>query len=191
MRTRPFRRVGIVAGGLLGLSVILAACDDPFAEFLIDVPDEPSEALLFDFDSGRLQDPSAFDVIGSTVARPDQTTQWDVVFRILDGVGQLHTFSFVADSSTQAGLIRSDQAFEDILRAPDDGYETSGAQTVTEGDVFILRSRRDRTQFLICNQYAKLEILDMDMEARTLLFRFLRNPNCGDTVLQPGTHGSL
>ena len=59
------------------------------------------------------------------------------------------------------------------------------------GDVVIVKSRRDRTQFLICNQYMKMEVLEIDFDSGTISFRYLRNPNCGDRVLEPGTHGEL
>ena len=54
-----------------------------------------------------------------------------------------------------------------------------------------MRSRRDRTSIFICNQYMKLEVVDIDLVGGTLMFRYLRNPNCGDTVLEAGTHGEL
>ena len=176
-----------VGAGLFGV----AACDDPFSEFLIDVPDEPSEALLFDFFTGRLQDPSAFDAIGNGVVRVDQTTQWDFLFAIENQVARLLPFSGITDSTSQAGLQRSSRTFEEVLVAPEQGYETTTPLDVDVGDVIIVKSRRDRTQILICNQYVKLEVIEIDLEAGTILFRYLRNPNCGDRVLEPGTHGSL
>ncbi|MDX1396327.1 MAG: hypothetical protein R3195_18240 [Gemmatimonadota bacterium] len=189
MKRHFCRPSNILLAGLL--VVVLGACDDPFSEFLLDVPDNPSDAMLFDFDNGRLQDPSAFDVIGNTVARPDQTTQWDFVFRVVNGAGQLFPFSLLADSVSEAGIHRSSRSFESILEAPEDGYEQDSALLIGVGDVYVVRSRRDRTQILICSQYMKMEILDIDIEAGTVMFRYLRNPNCGDKVLEPGTHGEL
>ena len=173
------------------LVVAATACDDPFNEFLLNVPDEPSEAVLFDFATGRLQDPSAFDAIGSVTVRVDQTTQWDFMFVVDEGTPRLVPFSVIADSTSEAGLQRSARTFEEILIAPEEGYENLVAFDVAEGDVFIAKSRRDRTQILICNQYVKLEVIELDLEANTVLFRYLRNPNCGDRVLEPGTHGKL
>lgn len=191
MTSQPLRAPGALTACVLGFGLMLSACDDPFNEFLVNVPDNPSDALLFDFDTGRLQDPSAFDVIGNTVARPDQTTQWDFVFRIINGSGQLLPFSALTDSLHEAGLLKATASFEEVLLAPDDGYEQQSAVLITEGDVFVVRSRRDRTQFLICSQYMKMEILEIDLGAGTLMVRYLRNPNCGDTVLEPGRHGSI
>ncbi|MFV1987156.1 MAG: hypothetical protein ACC682_07730 [Gemmatimonadota bacterium] len=191
MTSHTFRVPGALAALVVALGLTVSACNDPFSGFLLDVPDTPSDAMLFDFETGRLQDPSAFDVVGNTVARPDQTTQWDFVFRIVNGFGQLLPFSALTDSLHEAGLIKATMSFEEVLSAPDEGYEQQSAVAITEGDVFIVRSRRDRTQFLICSQYMKMEILEIDLEAGTLMLRYLRNPNCGDQVLQPGMRGSL
>jgi hypothetical protein len=175
----------------LALALVVVACDDPFNEFLLNVPDEPSETVLFDFSTGRLQDPSAFDAIGNASVRVDQTTQWDFMFRVEGGTPQLLPFSAIADSVSEAGLQRSAETFEEITVAPEFGYETSTPFGVEVGDIIVVKSRRDRTQFLICNQYVKLEVLEIDLDDNTILFRYLRNPNCGDRVLEPGTHGKL
>ena len=191
MTSTPIRRSRALFGWLLAGAVVLSACDDPFNEFLLNVPDEPSEAVLFDFFTGRLQDPSAFDAIGSTVVRVDQTTQWDFLFAIESQVSQLLPFSGVADSASQAGLLKSSRTFEEVLVAPEQGYDTGAPLEIAVGDVVVVKSRRDRTQILICNQYLKLEVLEIDMGAGTVLFRYLRNPNCGDRVLEPGMHGEI
>jgi len=190
MTPKPNRRTGAAAIVLAGLLAV-AACNDPFAAFLLDVPLEPSDVVLFDYVGGRLQDPPAFDAINDRTARVDQTTQWDFMFRIASGTPQLLAFSALADSVSEAGLLRSEQAFDDILKAPKDGYDNETAFPIAIGDVFLVRSRRDRTNIFICSQYMKLEIIDIDLQNGTLLFAYLRNPNCGDTVLEPGTHGSL
>lgn len=187
------RRLAAVRVPALAFALALSAtaCDDPFSAFLRDVPETPSEATLFDFISGRLQDPPAFDVIRETTVRVDQTHQWDFLFRLRDGTPELVPYSVATDSVTQAGLRRAQTTFEGVLEAPRGGYETAAAMPIAEGDVLIARSRQDRTQLLICNRFAKLEILDLDAAAATVTFRFLANPNCGDTVLEPGKHGKL
>lgn len=188
MRPKSNRRA---LGVVCALAAALAACDDPFAEFLLDVPTTSSDAMLFDFTTGRLQDPPAFDAIGDRVVRVDQTTQWDFLFRIESGTPELLAFSAIADSLSEAGLIKSTQAFEDVTDAPEDGYENRNPIPVAIGDVLIVRSRRNRTSIFICSQYMKLEVVDVDLPGGTLMFRYLRNPNCGDTVLEAGTHGEL
>lgn len=191
MRPSPLRITKSPVAGFLTLILLVAACSDSFAAFLLTVPETPSEATLFDFTTGRLQDPSAFDVVGDRPVRVDQTNQWDFLFRVVDGVGEFVPFSALADSVTEAGIRTATEAFEGILEAPRQGYESSDPVPVGIGDVIFVRSRRNRTQILICNQFLKLEILDLDVMNGSITFRYLRNPNCGDTVLEPGQHGEL
>ncbi|MDX1578859.1 MAG: hypothetical protein R3266_10250, partial [Gemmatimonadota bacterium] len=80
---------------------------------------------------------------------------------------------------------------EGVLEAPSTGYELTSAMSAAVGDVFIARSRVNRQQLISCSQFAKLEILDIDLAAGTVTFRYLINPNCGDTVLEPGKHGEF
>ena len=181
-------RIGLLA---LAVGALLAACDDPFADFIRDVPEFPSDATLFDFVTGRLQDPSAFDIVTEVSVRVDQTNQWDFMYRVTGGMSELLPFGAVADSSTDSGLIRVETSFEGATEAPTDGYTRSEPFPVTLGDVFIARSRRDLSQVLICNRYGKFEVVDIDAAAGTILLRYLINPNCGDRVLVPGEHGEL
>jgi hypothetical protein len=179
--------------GLAGAvtAAIGSSCDDPFSAFLRDVPEIPGEATLVDFVSGDILEPPAFDLVRESTVRVDQTSQWDFLYRITGGQSELVPFGAIANSASQAGLIRSTSSFEGVLDAPDTGYETSIPLAVSVGDVLVIRSRRDRTQILICNRFAKIEILDIDETAGSMTFRFLVNPNCGDTVLEPGTHGTI
>ena len=181
------------AGLLVTLLLVLGAtaCDDPFAAFLGDVPLEPTETTLFDYETAPLDDPPAFDIVRAVPARVHQTLNWDFLFRVRGGVPELAPFSAVADSVTDSGLQMTDERFEAVLEAPEEGYTLSAALVIRPGDVLIGRSRVDPTQFLACSRYAKFRILDIDLEAGTVTFEHLVNPNCGDTVLEPGEHGSL
>lgn len=181
------------AGRPATLVLLLAAvaCDDPFAAFLGDVPLEPTETTLFDYETGRLEDPPAFDIARALPVRVDQTLNWDFLFRIRGGVPELVPFSAVADTVTDSGLQAAGERFEAVLEAPEEGYTLNAPLPIRPGDVLIGRSRIDPTQFLACSRYAKLRILDVDPEAGTVTFEHLANPNCGDTVLEPGKHGSL
>ena len=173
------------------LIVVQAACEDPFRAFLLNVPLNPTEVTLFDFVDGRLQDPPAFDLVFENPVRVDQTRNWDFLFQIRDGVPELAPFTAATDSVSDSGLITTTDSFEGVLEAPEEGYLLSVPTPIQVGDVLIARSRIDPTQFLACSRYAKLEILEIDLAAGSLTFRVLGNPNCGDTVLEPGTHGSL
>ena len=177
--------------GALILVLAATACDDPFDAFLDDVPLTPTEVTLYDYVTGRLEDPPAFDIVFAIPARVDQTLNWDFLFRIRAGVPELVPFSAIADSVTDAGLQITSERFSAVLEAPEDGYTLNAALPVQPGDVLIGRSRVDPNNFLACSRYAKLQVLEVDTEEGTITFRHLANPNCGDLVLEPGTHGSL
>ncbi len=190
MLARHRIRVPARAAALI-LALAAAACDDPFDAFLDDVPLTPTEVTLYDYLTGRLEDPPAFDIVFAIPARVDQTLNWDFLFRIRSGVPELVPFSAVADSATDSGLQASEERFDAILEAPEGGYTLNAPLAVQPGDVLIARSRVDPNNFLACSRYGKLQVLDIDTEEGTITFRHLVNPNCGDIVLEPGTHGSL
>ena len=172
-------------------AIAVLACDDPYAAFLRNVPTTPSEVTLYDYATSRLEDPPAFDIVGGRSARIDQTLNWDFLFQISDGTPELAPFSAATDTVTDAGLQASSESFGAILEAPETGYTIAEPVPVQAGDVLIARSRVDRTRVVVCNQYAKIEIIRVDMAAGTITFSYLINPNCGDTVLEAGQRGSL
>ncbi len=174
---------------LLGLW--FAACDDPFAAFLGDVPLTPSEVTLYDFVSGKLEDPPAFDLLFGVAARVDQTSNWDFLLRFDGDDAELVPFTAATDSVSDSGLQTTTDPFSQVLEAPEEGYMITEPLAVEIGMVILARSRVDPTNFLGCSRYAKLEILAIDPAEGKLIFQHLINPNCGDTVLEPGKHGSL
>lgn len=174
---------------VLTVLVAVAACDDPFERFLAPVPDEPTEVALVDHRTGALQEPSAFDMLGTRRVRVDQTDGWDFLFLIPpDGPAELHPFGAVADDPNGSGLQRLDEAFEDVRRAPLEGYAGQEAVTVAEGDVLAIVSRV-ATQ-ASCRRFGKIRILEVDAAAAVLRFEHLINPNCGIRGLVPGTTGA-
>ncbi len=188
----PRHRIRLPARlGALVLALAATACDDPFDAFLGDVPLTPTEVTLYDYVTGRLEDPPAFDIVLAVPARIDQTLNWDFLFQIREGAAELVPFSAVADSVTDSGLQVTAERFDAVLEAPEDGYTLNAPLAVQPGDVLIARSRVDPNNFLACSRYAKLQVLAIDSDAGTITFRHLVNPNCGDVVLEPGTHGSL
>jgi hypothetical protein len=171
--------------------IITVSCDDPFSIFLQNVPAEPSETTLFDFIGGRLQDPPAYDIIFARPVRVDQSRNWDFLFQISASGPEFLPFSAATDSVTDSGLKRMGDSFAGVLEAPTDGYVLSDPMPISVGDVLVARSRTDPSSFLQCSRYAKLEVLDIDLLQGNVTFRHLSNPNCGDTVLEPGKHGSI
>ena len=187
--------------GALPLAVMLCAlpvggvalwgCDDPFAALLLDVPETPTEIVLSDFFTAPIEDAAALDLITELPAQIEFGPNWDFVFRVEAGRAELATFTAVTDSTNDAGFFETDLAFDEIEEAPDEGYNLVDPVAVVPGKAVIVRSRRNPSTIVSCSYYAKIEVLMVDLEAGTVKLQFLRNPNCGDTVLIPGQHGSL
>lgn len=190
-RSRPARRgwIGLWLAGLLAWT----ACGDAFERLLGPVPERPTEVRLVDFRTGPLQEPSAFDVVGSRAVRVDQTSGWDFLFLLTeDGVAQLRPFEAVTGQLSEAGLRQVDSSFEALSAAPQGGYVRTEPVPIAEGDVLAVVSRRDPSfSGIRCRRFGKLEILEVDQVAGRLSFRHLINPNCETRGLVPGETGSL
>jgi len=171
--------------------LVFSGCEDPFAGFFQPVPDESTEEVLRDFRDADLRDFTAFDVVRVSIVRTDQTGDWDFLLLTTEaGVPQLAVFGSVAERTSEAGLIRID-SFDGLREAPEDGYNHDSAMEIEVGDAFAVVSHRDPGITGRCRHYAKIEILDIDSEAKEMTFKHLINPNCEDRVLEPGQHGDF
>lgn len=132
--------------------------------------------------------PSAFSIPDRQAVRTDRSSAFDFAFDIVAGEPQLQPLKFLGVSSNTGlspGLQFTAIPFDSIRAAEKNNYVTDSAVVVKPGDVLFMRSR------LICTslsvpQYGKLEITALDLEERTIRFRYLVNNNCGYTSLQPG-----
>ena len=170
---------------------ILAACSDAN-----NLPDPTSSNFVDTLTIGALEGtpistPSGFSVEAGRV-RTDQTVQFEFAYnvrRLTDGSYQrvfLPLTSLGITLTTAApGLLHRDESFNDITRAPSNGYVTDSAVPVALGDRFIVRSRIVQScASLGVPKYAKLEILSF--QDSTVTFQVLVNDNCGYKDLLPG-----
>jgi len=176
----PAVAVAVIAG--------LSACGNPTEPTLIPIPDEASEATLVDVSTGALADPSAFDVIGASSVRTDQFSGWDFVFQITeDGSAVLWPRAAIVGEDEDAGLQQMSVTFDALREAPEGGYTHLESLPVAAGDVFAVRSRRDPSFGSVrCRRFAKLEVLEIDVNEGTISFRHVVNPNCEKRNLVPG-----
>lgn len=132
--------------------------------------------------------PSAYSVAEQRTVRTDQSAAFDFAYDVAGGAPLFYPPGALGlgGSGIQAGLLSSDAAFDAIARAPQNGYVTGVPVTAEVGAVYALRSR------LVCSglggvpMYGKLEVLEVDAEARTVTFQVLTNNNCGYRSLEPG-----
>lgn len=185
----PTRPLALLSLGVL-LAVTLTACDDPLSSRRAPVPDEPSLATLTSLTDGTLRDPSAFDVTGPEAVRTDQTSGWDFALR-RSGGGDLEFAprNVVLETSSSAGLQRSESSFEELRQVPEGGYSTDEPVPVVQGDVYAVRSRPDPAVAVTCLRFMKMEVLSVDSEEGRVEIRYLANPNCGRRTVAAGTPG--
>lgn len=163
---------------LAGLLLATAGCSDAFEPILTPLP-AVREAVLVDFESGDLVDPAAFDVLVSGAVRTDQTNSWDFLFVIDDALGPvLLPRGGLLDQESTSGIQSDERAFEDIERAPEDGYSTEEAIPIAPGTVVTMVSRQSPNFSVRCRLYGKLEVLSIEGAPARATFRFVVNPNC-------------
>jgi hypothetical protein len=132
--------------------------------------------------------PSGYALEGSRRVRTDASIEFDFAYNIEpDG---RHVFvpravlGIEPTASVQPGLQSRSASFEAITEAPSNGYLTDQVVPFAVGDRFAVRSRI--TCAIGVPKYAKLEVVSLEGDARTVTFRVLTNDNCGYKGLQPG-----
>ena len=173
-------------------AVALAACGDPYEPVLAPNPSSPTEATLYDFLTGALQDPSAFDLLLRQPVRTDRSYGWDFVFFVDPAAGpSVRTRGGFLDEPDEAGVQVVEQGFDELLSAPEEGYAQEEAVGIGPGDVFVVRSRKDPAYGSVrCRYYGKFEVVEIDAEASRVMVRHLINPNCERRDLEPGEESS-
>jgi hypothetical protein len=128
-------------------------------------------------------------VVGGTAVRTDRDYPLDFAFD-LDTTGAAVIWpAGLLGLGGAPGLLRSDQAFADVLSAPLDGYVTDSLLTIDAGTVFVVRSRPSSSLCTLSSslpRYGKFHVLAIDRQERSVTFEFLVDQNCGYRGLEPG-----
>jgi hypothetical protein len=181
---RSFAALALVTG-----LVALSACgDDPFR---FDWVENPRETVLYSLDRDERNRPTAFEM------RQGQRV-------ILESVGAAGLWDFALDTrdgqlvflpprsvgvQSRAGLAEfTDTRFDELREAPGDtaAYTTRSPVPVRLGSVYAVRTRQQSGAFgEACVYYGKVQPLEIDVEAGTLLFRFDTSPDCNNPRLVP------
>jgi hypothetical protein len=134
--------------------------------------------------------PSAFLIATRSVARLDQLSSFDFIFDITpQGEHVLIPLAAVTNTGTaigNPGLLPTEMAFGSITEAEQTGYFTNDTLSIRVGDTFFARSKISSACFLGIPYYAKLQIIAMNDEDRSIWFQVLANINCGFRSLEPG-----
>jgi len=173
---------------LLALAVAIACSDansigDPTEANAIDT------VTLWALEGTPIAVPSGYNISGGAI-RTDQRVDFEFAYnvrKLADGTYQRVFLPRAALglSSTDAdpALIRRDQTFDEITRAPNNGYTADSAVPIQQGERYVVRSR------VVCTSlgvplYGKLEILSFGDS--TVTFKVLTDLNCGFKDLLPG-----
>lgn len=173
------------------IAAALAACGDSTEPVQIPLPEEATQAIVADFVTGDILDPSGFDVITRNVVRTDQVTGWDFVYLVDEEVGPalVTRGSYILDTDEQSGVTVVPVPFDDLLEAPESGYVTNAPIPISEGGVFVTRSRDDDAfGSLRCRYFGKFSVDEIDEELGFMTFSHLINPNCESRNLNPATN---
>jgi hypothetical protein len=182
---------GLSAAAVVGAA---SACGDPFGQDAT-VENTVDTVVLFALRDTPIRLPSAYDMLqpaGSQAVRTDTTSQFDFAFDI-DSAGQALIYPAGAlGLARDPGVQLLVRGFDDVHRAPDDGYRADSAITVTQGAVFVARSR---VTSLFCvyvsvPRYGKFHVLALDATNRSITLESLVDLNCGFRGLEPGLPGS-
>jgi hypothetical protein len=175
---------------LAGLTILAAmttvtACDT-FEPTWFAVPDTPVLYSLARTEFIGL--PSAYDFIAQrpvVVERPKNQDPYDFDIAVTEIDGEFHVLpaGMFEGFPIQPGIAvdSSGIEFDDMERAPRDGYVTDRPVPLREGWIYAVQTRRD---FRGCNMYGKFAVMDLDA-AGIVELRAIRNPLCNDRNLVP------
>ena len=183
---------GLSAAALIGAA---SACGDPYGQSA-EIPNEVDTVALYALRDTPIRLPSAYDMLqpsGFQAVRTDLSSSFDFAFDIdSSGQARIHPAGTLG-LSREPGLQRMDRTFEEVRRAPDDGYRADSTLAVQPGDVFVARSRVSGPPsciYIAVPRYGKFHVLAIDTTARSITLESLVDLNCGYRGLEPGIPGS-
>lgn len=185
----------ILAASGLALAAVLTACDDPTRFQIQPQIFTDTVQLAASGAPGADSLPSALDVSvqgngvvgGRFPERLSDAGQWDFLVRLQNGAvvlvpsGALGIESRAGISAPIAGA-----TFESLRDVPKKTtFATESATALTNGAVYVVRSRIFAGGLSSCQQYAKVQPLAVDPAAGRVTLRIATNAVCGDQRLVP------
>lgn len=183
-----------LAFALSTTAVVVAGCGDPFGQ-TATLENSVDTVTLYALRDTPIRLPSAYNMlqpVGSQAVRTDTTSQFDFAFDI-DSTGKALIYpSGALGLSREPGLQLMDRTFDNVRRAPEEGYKADSAITVAQGNVFVARSRVTSLLcvFVAVPRYGKFHVLAIDTTNRSITLETLVDLNCGFRGLEPGIPGS-
>jgi hypothetical protein len=179
---------------LVALAILAVACGDP-TKPKATYANAPSTYTLYAFTGAPVNAATAISFLGGP-SRADANFAFDVAFD-LDANGHALIYpvralasdlAMLTTSVKRVGLQPVSGTFDAFRVAPETGYDTLSAQTVSVGSVLAVETLDFNTcQFSLGGQtiYAKITIDSIDAASRRLYARTVVDPNCGYRSVVP------
>lgn len=177
---------------LAAFLAVAGACSDPNALADPSLRNEVDSAVtLWSLSQGPLTRPVAYSIIARNGVRTweagsafefvfDVTADGRAVFIPTDLLGLLGT------TALKPGLRPSTATFDQMTRAPSNGYTVSDTIPAVVGDRFYIRTTISTCTVLSVPLYGKMEVAAVDTAAKTVTLKVLVNQNCGYRGLNEG-----
>ena len=180
---KPVAATRLAALLALAVGAAFAACDSPFALPPAILPPLDRTYTLYSMTGTPVWEPSAYDMVDTTLVRTDRSTYFDFALDLPDSLGDTVPLLLPPGAlglPRDGGLQIVAQPFDSITYAPDGGYQQAAGQKLLPGMVLLASSRTQSCNYNIAHPlYAKLKVLAIDMAARSGTFHMLLDDNCG------------
>ena len=185
---RPGRALALVAAFGAGVAGITACGDDPFAIRWTEAPDT---VLLYSLARPEMNLASGIGFRRRQTVKiesAEATGSWDMAVDTRGGqIVMLPPGALGVKSEARIAAMPG-ETFQGLEEAPSDTllYTATEAVPATTGMVYVFRTERYSGSFgTRCVSYGKLEPLEVDPVAGTLVFMFDVSPVCNDRRLVP------
>lgn len=167
----------------LACLVLIAACSDENAVPNPTIPNVIDTVTLWSLTDGPLTQPTAYSLnLRDGVRTWEAGSGFEFAYDINDASSSnflpLDVLGLSSVGALRPGLKRSDVGFDQMKKAPLNGYVTEDTIPIVEGDLFFIRTSVNTCALYGVPLYGKLEVLDIDTAAGTVTFQALTDQNC-------------
>lgn len=179
----PILRLVAFAG--VALAVAAAACSNVFG-VPASLPTVSDTGVVYAINGAPPGAPTALNIFSGSLVAADASFIFDVAFDI-DSAGQIVILPEPAVASGLAtsftvSLQTASGAFDDLTRAPGNGYRADTALVTSPNTVVVVQSTDPNacsTSITGTTIYAKLIVTSVDPVSRTMNVHYTVDPNCG------------
>ena len=178
---------GLVVAALL----VSLGCSDPNALLPASLSNTVDTLTLWPLSTGPLNQPTAYSLNSRNGVRTwDLGTDFEFVYDV-DAAGRpvflpIDLLGLLSKNAFKPGLIRATIGFDQMTKAPLNGYVTSDTVPIAVGETYYLRSSVSTCAAIGVPLYGKLEILAIDATTKAVQLRALADQNCGYRGLNLG-----